>query len=111
MVDDTYRWFVDLVASRRSLSPVDALQLSDGRVYTGRQAASLRLIDGVGGMTEARQWLQDERGVDRDVPVRRVDGPLVPLGLDFLALARKTLLSETLRVDGLVSLWQPEALR
>jgi protease IV len=104
---------VDLVATRRALSPVTALQLSDGRVYTGRQAASLNLIDGTGGIDEARQWLAEVREVPRTLPLYRVDPSR---GIDvggggFFGLVRKTLFSETLRVDGLVSLWQPEALR
>ena len=108
VVDDTYRWFVELVAQRRALSPVAALQLADGRIYTGRQAASLNLIDGVGGIEDARAWLAETKGVGRDLPLRRV----VPAGTleiptSIFGLVRKTLFSETLRVDGLVSLWQP----
>ena len=112
VVDDTYRWFVDLVATRRGLSPVVALQLSDGRVYTGRQAFSLNLIDGTGGIEDARAWLAESRGISRDLPLIRVDRERV---LDVtggvFGLARKMLLSETLKVDGLLALWQPEVLR
>ena len=43
VVDDIYRWFVDLVADRRAFTPVEALLLSDGRVFTGRQAISNNL--------------------------------------------------------------------
>jgi protease-4 len=112
VVDDTYRWFVDLVVQRRGLTPVVALQLSDGRVYTGRQAASLNLIDGTGGIEEARAWLADARQVPIDLPLYRVDPRRVlDVRTGVLGFVRKTLFSETLRVDGLVSLWQPEALR
>ena len=33
-----------------------AVDLADGRVYTGRQARALGLIDAIGGETEARAW-------------------------------------------------------
>ena len=112
VVDDTYRWFVELVVQRRGLAPAAALQLSDGRVYTGRQASSLNLIDATGGIEEARVWLAEARDVSRDLPMVRIEpgrGLDVPTGM--FGLVRKTLFSETLRVDSLVSLWQPEGLR
>ncbi len=112
VVDDTYRWFVDLVIQRRALSPTTALQLSDGRVYTGRQAVALNLVDAVGGVDEARAWLADNKAVPLTLPLHRIEPDRaldVPAGI--FGLVRKTLLSETLRIDGLVSLWQPEALR
>ena len=112
VVDDIYRWFVDLVADRRGFTPVEALLLSDGRVFTGRQAVANNLIDGIGGMDEARQWLQTTFSVSADLPVVGIDPRRgLSLTLDFLGLARKTLFSETLRLDGLVSVWQPEVLR
>ena len=111
VVNDTYRWFVDLVAQRRQLSPATALQLADGRVYTGRQAVSLSLIDAVGGLEEARQWLQDNHGVGRDLPLLPVGADRISVAASLVGMARKTLFSETLRLDGLVSLWQPDGLR
>ncbi len=112
VVDDTYRWFVGLVVQRRGLAPATALQLSDGRIYTGRQASSLNLIDATGGIEEARVWLAEARDVSRDLPVDRIEPSRrldVPTGV--FGLVRKTLFSETLRIDGLVSLWQPDGLR
>ena len=112
VVDDTYRWFVDLVVQRRGLAPVTALQLSDGRIYTGRQASSLNLIDATGGIDEARTWLAEARDVGLDLPIVRIApnrGLDVPSSV--FGLVRKTLFSETLRIDGLLSLWQPDGLR
>ena len=112
VVDDTYRWFVDLVIQRRALPAATALQLSDGRIYTGRQAVALNLVDAVGGLDEARTWLADVKQVPLNLPVHRIEPDTdweMPGGL--FGWARKTLLSETLRIDGLVSLWQPEVLR
>ena len=112
VVDDIYRWFVDLVADRRNLSPIDALQLADGRIFTGRQAVANTLIDGIGSIDEARDWLRDTYGIAVDLPTVEIDRDEGAFGrLDFLGLARKTLFSETLRLDGLVSVWQPEVLR
>ncbi len=112
VVDDTYRWFVDLVIQRRALPAATALQLSDGRIYTGRQAVALNLVDAVGGIDEARTWLADVKQVPLNLPVHRIVPEAdwdVPAGM--FGWVRKTLLSETLRIDGLVSLWQPDVLR
>lgn len=112
VVDDTYRWFVELVVQRRGLAPAAALQLSDGRIYTGRQASSLNLIDATGGIEEARVWLAEARDISRDLPLARIEpSRSLDLPTGVFGLVRKTLFSETLRIDGLVSLWQPDGLR
>lgn len=111
VVNDMYRWFVDMVAERRGLSPATALQLSDGRIYSGRQAQSLSLIDAVGGMPEARAWLSESHGVSDSLDLRPVEHPRgLSVSASLLEMARKTLFSEALRLDGLWALWQPDAL-
>ncbi len=73
LIDDSYRWFLDLVAARRGMEAAQARSLGDGRVYTGRQAFENGLIDALGGEAEALDWLAAERGVPRDAPVREVE--------------------------------------
>ena len=70
VVDDTYDWFVGLVAERREMPEGEARRLSDGSIYTGRQALRLKLIDAVGSDAEARAWLVAEKGIPDDLPVR-----------------------------------------
>lgn len=124
MVQDSYRWFVDLVAERRKLPPDRALALADGAIFTGRQALQNGLVDELGGMAEIKLWLKG-RSVDPDLPI--VDwkapapgwGGLVPgalakalqaagLQADFPATALKILGIQHLFLDGLVSVWQVE---
>ncbi len=69
LVDDSYNWFVALVARERQLTPETARGLADGRIYTGRQALVRNLVDAIGGEEEALDWLQKEKGVRRDLPV------------------------------------------
>ena len=38
LVDDSFPWFVDIVAERRGLTRPETLALADGRILTGRQA-------------------------------------------------------------------------
>src|SRR4029078_12299782 len=48
IVKDSYDWFKGLVSSRRQLDPALLQRVSDGRVFTGRQALALKLIDALG---------------------------------------------------------------
>jgi protease IV len=121
LVNDSYDWFVGLVAERRKLPPEEARRLADGSVFTGRQALRLKLVDGLGSDPEARAWLQAERGVSDDLPLQewKPEEPLLPL-LTANALAGvarlvgfdaplPSLLPRRLAVDGLLSLWQAPA--
>lgn len=109
VVMDIYQFFVDLVADRRGFDDSTVRALADGRVYTGRQALKNGLIDAIGGETAAIDWLSEERDVARDLPVRdvRVRRDARPWRNLISSLAGKTLYSEALTLDGLVSIWHP----
>ncbi len=53
MIDDIYDQFVSSVAAERKLDPKVVRQLADGRVYTGRKAYELKLIDTLGTYEDA----------------------------------------------------------
>lgn len=53
MVDDLYEQFVDVVSDGRKMDPAKVRQLADGRIYTGRQARALGLVDEMGSLEEA----------------------------------------------------------
>jgi protease-4 len=123
MVVDSFSWFKGLVKERRSLSDDELARVSDGRVFTGRQGLPLKLADAIGGEREAIQWLEREKGVAKNLPVRdwRVNAGFAgfkftslaaaaadAIGLDSIAraLRRGEWASESGPVDGLVSVWQ-----
>jgi len=109
VVDDMYALFVDMVAERRGLDRDRVLALADGRIFTGRQAVAARLVDGLGGEAEARAWLQT-RGIDPGLPIRdlRIERGFESW-LDTASRAfGKTLFSERLTLDGLISVWHPQ---
>lgn len=53
IIDEAYEGFVTVVAEGRFLPAEDVKKIADGRVYTGRQALELKLVDGLGNMREA----------------------------------------------------------
>lgn len=75
IVDDTYVWFVNLVATRRDLEPARARALADGRIFTGRQAVGEHLVDAIGGEVQLRDWLADQKNISKDLPVLDWKGP------------------------------------
>lgn len=53
VLDDIHAQFKETVAKARNIEPSKIDLIADGRVYTGRQAKELGLIDEIGGFTEA----------------------------------------------------------
>lgn len=128
IVLDSYAWFKDLVKNRRKMDDAQLAAVSDGRVFTGRQGVSLKLVDGIGNEKTARAWLEQAKKVPASTPVR--DYSLQPRfsEFSFLHLASRafeaiglTMVSRSieqwggaeaiarLNLDGLLALWHPPA--
>jgi protease-4 len=119
MVQESFAWFTGLVVERRKLSPERVKVLADGRVYTGRQAVTEKLIDALGGEEVALDWLQTQKNVPKDLEIVEWRNALNadPSGLGFSAvnIVLKALGFEGLRrqvesarLDGLLVLWHPQ---
>jgi len=109
MVSQTHEWFVDLVADRRPLSRKEAAVIADGRVLIGKSALGAGLVDELGGLLEARAWLESNQQIPASLPLITADYS-TPKGLlrDILqGMLGKSVISERLTLDGLVSLWHP----
>jgi protease IV len=119
MVQDSFAWFTGLVAERRRL-PLDKVKiLSDGRVYTGRQAVAEKLIDELGGEDKAVDWIKREKKLSADIAVKDWEAPdedkgMFGWGLKITSGALKALGLPDLaqqaqmgKLDGLVSVWHP----
>jgi len=112
LVDDSFQWFVDVVAERRGMDRSAALALADGRIMSGRVGVETGLIDAIGGELEAIAWLEAERDLPEDIEVVTVY-PMPEQGLDWLSLLLGSQIKAALglpngpvTLDGLVSLWQ-----
>ena len=110
IINDMYGAFLEMVVDRRPLQPAEAGKLADGRVFTGRQAVANGLIDAIGGLREARLWLEDTHEVSRDLPMNdmtpSVEDDLVQR-LVSSAIGNSGA-SSALRLDGLLSVWHPQ---
>jgi protease IV len=121
MVNDGFTWFKGLVADRRKLDAATVDRLADGRVYSGRQALTVKLIDELGTEENARAWLAKEKAIAADLETITREPPttdnkpklnlswgraasdavLESLGLD--AFRQK---AEVAKLDGLLVLWR-----
>jgi protease-4 len=108
VVSDLHEQFIAMVAAGRHRSVDQIRPLADGRVFTGRQALPLGLVDAIGGEQEARAWLAAERQVPESLPSRRLDPRSSTERLlgDTVGGVMKTVVSEWLGVDRVWALWQ-----
>jgi len=128
LVKDSYAWFREMVQDRRKMDAGTLDKVADGRVFTGRQAVDLKLVDEIGDEKSAVAWLTKEKGLKADTPVK--DWQIKPrLGdLSMLHLAASVTLDavglqdlarrveawgsvqalERLNLDGLLALWHPQ---
>ncbi|WP_291847586.1 signal peptide peptidase SppA [Bradyrhizobium sp.] len=127
LVKDSYAWFRGLVKARRGMDDVLLEKVADGRVFTGRQAIELKLVDQLGDEKVAIAWLVAEKKIKSDLPVR--DYKLTPrfgdmtflrtaasIALDALGLGSIARQIEQAGVaqavdqfglDGMLALWRP----
>lgn len=129
LVKDSYAWFKDLVKQRRGMDDTQLEKVVDGRVFTGRQAIDLKLIDQLGDEKTAVTWLEEQKGVKKGLSVR--DYKLEPRfgDLSFLKTAAAVTLEalgfgsiahqiaqagvvqavDRVGLNGMLALWQPAA--
>ena len=92
LLGDSYDWFRAIVADRRGLDGAALETVADGRVFTGRQAQGLGLVDALGALPEARAWLAAEHGLAEDMTVRDYTWGRAPLPFPLDLLDRSGLL-------------------
>jgi protease-4 len=130
IVLDSYAWFRNLVRTRRKLDDAQLAAVADGRVFTGRQGLELKLVDGLGNEKTALAWLEKEKKVPANLPVRNYSLHPRFSEFSFLHAAAWTFEAaglsafaqrleawaavqavERLNLDGLLALWHPPGSR
>jgi protease-4 len=127
LVKDSYAWFRGLVKARRGMDDALLEKVADGRVFTGRQAVDLKLIDQLGDEKAAIEWLVAEKKIKSDLPVRdyklnprfgdltflRTAASITLDALGLSSIARQVEQAGTLQavdrlgLDGMLALWHP----
>lgn len=124
MVGEGFQWFEGLVESRRGIKVATVPGLKDGRVLSGREALTAKLVDEIGGEDEAVKWLEDKKGVKKGLKVvdwkpkkgdwsvgRVISGSAGEVIGSSAASFVKNMAGDgpfsALSLDGLVSVWHP----
>ncbi len=64
VMNDTLSQFIEAVADGRSMDAAEVEQLADGRVFTGRQAKSVLLVDEIGDLHDAIKLAGELGGIE-----------------------------------------------
>jgi len=64
VMDDVHAQFIEAVAEGRAIEFTDAQALADGRIFTGRQAKDVQLVDEIGDLEDAIQLAADVVGIE-----------------------------------------------
>ena len=107
LIDDVHTQFVESVAAGRKLDVQKVRTLADGRIYTGRQARDLGLVDELGSLDAAVRYAGQLAGIEGkpDVVYPPTDKPKL---IDFLVQEAATQLRQVLSKQaggGLQSAW------
>ena len=108
IVQEISKNFINLVKKERKLDNNKTQLISDGRIFTGQSALQIGLIDSIGNIKEAKEFLKTEYNIDK-----------LPL-LDFEIIKKEKLTekflslfsgnfnaSRFLNLQGLISIWIP----
>ena len=123
IVDETFIWFLELIKKRRSITDYTVSQISDGRIFTGRQALNLNLIDEIGGNEEAKFWLIENKDINSELEIlmyeQKKNANFIELSvakvMDYFNINSpyggrlKTNLT-LMSIDGLLSIWSHPSL-
>jgi protease-4 len=109
IVQDLFDQFVSLLTERRALEPAALETVKSGRVFTGRQALPLNLIDVIGGEDEARDWITGQTDIAQDIPI--IDVPEIEDDAVLQELLKRlggaSLFAPHPTVDGPWAIWHP----
>lgn len=124
LINESREWFVDLVVERRKVQGPALTEMRTGRIYTGRQALEIGLVDEIGGEEMAIKWLEEKRNVPKGLEVidrvkekkeegyffNAMAGSLVTLAESLFGKFSEKIMTlyQLNHLDGLISLWHPK---
>ena len=98
VVDELHRQFIQDAADGRNMSPEDVAALADGRIYTGKKAKDLNLVDQLGNFEDSVSLAGSLAGIKGEIK------PVYPKKdkIPFLKRLTRSLLKD-LQISGTVS--------
>ncbi len=69
VVLEMQRDFINLVKAERAIAPKEIKMVSDGRIFTSRQAKKINLIDEIAAEKDAVDWIKKKGGLDDNIEI------------------------------------------
>jgi protease-4 len=63
LVNESYMQFVEIIAKGREMSKEEVVKIADGRIYSGKQAHRLGLVDEFGSLEDATDYIKEKEGL------------------------------------------------
>jgi protease-4 len=113
LLDEEYTGFVNVVAEGRHMNNTQAADVAEGKIYSGKQAKEIGLIDELGNMPKAIEVAKKEANITEARVVEYTTSldfvtSLLGGGLASSSLTRLLGNVEQPRLSGVLYLWQPE---
>ncbi|WP_053367392.1 signal peptide peptidase SppA [Bacillus sp. FJAT-27245] len=99
MINNSYEGFVKVISEGRKMPADQVKKIADGRIYDGRQAKELGLIDGFGYLDDTIAQMKKDKNLSGAKVVRYTDG--IGFGSLF-SMKAKSLLSGDAELQGLL---------
>ena len=108
LIQKMQKEFLGIVKTNRKVSDSIIEYISDGRVFTGKEAENLKLIDQVGNEKDAIEWLRNEAGLDENVRVKDLSSERnIENILNFSFLKKKINYFNQNFYNGFIAIWTP----
>ena len=108
VIEKMQREFMELVKSNREISNSTSQLIRDGRIFTGKQAKELNLIDDLGNEKDALNWLKEKGGLDETIKIKELLGKNdLKSILDFKFLKKKFKYLNQNFYNGFFAIWTP----
>ncbi len=108
IIDRLQKEFIELVEKKRNLGVEAKSKISDGRIFTSKQAKALNLIDYVGNESDAIEWIKSEGNLSDEVNILELDSVNSFLDLLKLNVLKKSFNYFNLNLNnGILAIWTP----
>lgn len=102
MINHSYDGFVKVIADGRGISEEEVRKIADGRIYDGRQAKSLNLIDGYGYFEDVLEAMKKDKKLNDAQVVQYTSN--IGFGSLFSMSARNLLGQDDIELAGVLKL-------
>lgn len=96
IVDDSYDQFLNVVSKERKIDKEELRKIANGRVYTGRQAKDIKLVDSIGTLEDAIRIAGEMAKIEGEPAIVREKGKrnIFDYFIDNMSSNQFTLLKE-----------------